>query len=120
MPDHARETGIAMEKTYQFMLWLIPTVEKFPRSLKFSLGDRVLNAGMEVLEGIIDATYSRKKVFILRQTNLTIEKLRVLFRLTMGLRVITPKKYEFAIRSLDEIGRLIGGWMKSSHAAETP
>ena len=56
MPDHSRQTGIAMEKTYQFMLWLVPTVEKFPRSLKFSLGDRVLNAGIAVLEGIIDAT----------------------------------------------------------------
>ena len=25
MPDHARQTGIAMEKTYPFMLWLVPT-----------------------------------------------------------------------------------------------
>ena len=70
-----------MEKTCRFMLWLIPPVEKFPRSLKFSLGDRVLNAGMAVLEGLIDATCSRKKVFTLRQTGLTVEKLRVLCRL---------------------------------------
>ena len=27
MPDHARQTGIAMEKTYPFMLWLVLTVE---------------------------------------------------------------------------------------------
>ena len=39
MPDHARQTGIAMDKTCQFMLWLIPTVEKFPQSLKFSFGN---------------------------------------------------------------------------------
>jgi len=26
------EQGIALERFYQFVLWLIPTVEKFPRS----------------------------------------------------------------------------------------
>ena len=30
--DHARQTGPALEKAYQFVLWLVPTVEKFPRS----------------------------------------------------------------------------------------
>jgi len=25
---------------FQFLLWLIPTIEKFPRSQKFLLGDR--------------------------------------------------------------------------------
>ena len=39
MPDHTRQTGITMEKTYPFMLWLVSTVEKFLQSLKFSLGN---------------------------------------------------------------------------------
>ena len=26
---------------YRFLLWLVPTVEKFPRSQKFLLGDRI-------------------------------------------------------------------------------
>ena len=42
MPEAAKQSGIALEKTYQFMLWLMPTVEKFPRSQKFPLGDRML------------------------------------------------------------------------------
>lgn len=32
--DHARRTGPALEAMYRFMLWLVPTVEKFPRSQK--------------------------------------------------------------------------------------
>ena len=39
--DHAKQTGIALEKAYRFTLWLIPTVEKFPRTQKFLLGDRL-------------------------------------------------------------------------------
>ncbi len=41
LPDHSRKTGIALEKTYQFLLWLIPTVEKFPKSQRFLLGDYI-------------------------------------------------------------------------------
>src|SRR4051812_2058784 len=44
---------------YRFLLWLIPAVEKFPRSQKFLLGDRIQNAGLEVLERLIEATYTR-------------------------------------------------------------
>jgi len=31
--DNARRTGPAVEAMYQFMLWLVPTVERFPRGV---------------------------------------------------------------------------------------
>ena len=39
--DNARRTGPALEATYQFLLWLVPTLDKFPRQQKFVLGDRI-------------------------------------------------------------------------------
>jgi hypothetical protein len=56
MPEAAKQSGIALEKTYQFMLWLMPTVEKFPRSQKFPLGDRMQGAALDILEGLVEAT----------------------------------------------------------------
>ncbi|MGH6897203.1 MAG: type II toxin-antitoxin system prevent-host-death family antitoxin [Geminicoccaceae bacterium] len=41
------------------MLWLVPTVEKFPRSQKFLLGDRIQSTALDVLERLIEATYTR-------------------------------------------------------------
>ena len=35
---------------HRFILWLIPTVEKFPRSQKFLLGDRIQAIAFEVLD----------------------------------------------------------------------
>jgi hypothetical protein len=32
MIDHSRRTGAAIEAHYQFLVWLMPTVGKFPRS----------------------------------------------------------------------------------------
>ena len=56
MPEATKQSGIALEKTYQFMLWLMPTVEKFPRSQKFPLGDRMQGAALDILEGLVEAT----------------------------------------------------------------
>lgn len=40
MESVSRQTAPVLEKMYQFVLWLVPTVEKLPRSQKFLLGDR--------------------------------------------------------------------------------
>ena len=76
--DSSRRTGPALEKAYQFALWLVPTVEKFPRSHKFVLGDRIQQRALDMIEGLIEATYTRDRGRILSGVNLRIEKLRYL------------------------------------------
>jgi hypothetical protein len=115
--DHGRQTGPALEATYRFLLWLVPAVEKFPRSQKFLLGDRIQATALDVLERLIEATYTRARRPMLAAANLGIEKLRLLFRLSFDLKFLDMRRYEHAARSLDEIGRLIGGWRKASDAA---
>ena len=112
-----RPTGPALEAMYRFMLWLVPTVEKFPRSQKFLLGDRIQSTALDVLEGLIEATYTRTRGRMLSTANLGVEKLRLLFRLSFDLKFLDMRRYEHAARSLDEIGRMIGGWRKASDAA---
>ncbi len=116
--DNARGTGPVVEKTYQFLAWLIPTVEKFPRSQRFLLGDRIQVTALDVLEQLIEATYTRARERQLGRANLGIEKLRFLFRLSVDLRYLDKRRYEHAARSLDEIGRLVGGWKRLRRAAK--
>jgi hypothetical protein len=116
--DKSRQTGPALEQTYQFILWLIPTVEKFPRDRKFLLGDRIHATALDVLEGLIEATYTKGRDRVLGRVNLAIEKLRFLVRLSMDLKCLDTRRYEFAARNLDEIGRQVGGWMKANRAAQ--
>ena len=117
--DHARRMGPALERMYQFQLWLVPTVEKFPRSQTFLLGDRIQTTALDVLEGLVEATYTRERTHLLDRVNLGIEKLRFLFRLAMDLRHLDMRRYEHSARSLDEIGRLVGGWRKAQDAHAT-
>jgi len=39
--------------------------------------------------------------------------LRVFLRLTLDVKAINQKKYITLQQALDEIGRMLGGWMKS-------
>ena len=112
MESVSRQTAPVLEKAYQFVLWVVPTVEKFPRAQKFLIGDRIQTAAMDVMEYLIEAAYSREKLAILNRANLQLEKLRYLFRLAFDLRLLDMRRYEFASRALDEIGRMLGGWLK--------
>ena len=72
--DRARRTGPALEAVYQFVLWLVPTVERFPRSQRFLLGDRLQTTALDVLERLIEATYTRARRPHPAAANLGIEK----------------------------------------------
>ncbi|HRL75975.1 MAG TPA: hypothetical protein PLC86_09565 [Candidatus Accumulibacter phosphatis] len=70
-----------------------------------------------MLDGLTDANYSRDCTPALMQVNLRLERLRLLFRFSLDLHLLDPRRYEFAARAIDEIGRLVGGWIKASRAA---
>ena len=83
--DRARTTGAALEAHYRFVVWLVPTLERFPRSQKFLLGDRMQHTALDVLERLIEATYTRRRGGQLALANIGIEKLRFLCRLAHDL-----------------------------------
>ena len=91
-PDRARSTGAALKTHYRFMLWLIPAVERFPRDRKFLLGDRIQSTALDVLERLIEATYTRRRINHLAGANPGLEKPRFLFRLAHDLHTIDQRR----------------------------
>ena len=117
MADNSKRTGAAVEAHYQFLVLLFPAVEKFPKSHKFTLSDRIETIALNVLEALIEATYTRDRADALRRGNLGIEKLRFLIRLAADLRLLDRRRYEHAARTLDDTGRLIGIVRHRAHEA---
>ena len=70
MADGAQRTGPALESMYRFVLWLAPAVDGFPRRQKFLLGDRLQTTALDVLERLIEATYTRDRQTHLAAANL--------------------------------------------------
>ena len=100
--DGARGTGPALEAHYRFLLWLVPMVERFPRSQKFLLGDRTQATVLGVLDSLIEATCTRQRGPHLACANLGLEKLRFLMRLAHDLGHPDHRRCEHAARCVDE------------------
>ncbi len=85
----------AVTKLYDYILWMIPKLEKFPRSQKFLIADRIENTLLDSLDILIEAAYSRNNYHLLNTANLKLEKLRYLVRLSNDLKLINLKGYEY-------------------------
>jgi len=105
------------EKTYELILWLYPTVNKFPKPQRFVLGQQIENAILKILQGIIEANQERNKIPYLKQISVELDKLRILIRLSKDLKFISIKQYGFVANKVNEIGKMLGGWIKSNNRA---
>ncbi len=101
-----------ISKVHDLMLWLMNQIPKFPRSHRFVLGDRIENMSLDVLELLIEGAYSRDKKGLLKRASIQLEKLRYLIRISKDLNFLSLKQYEFVAAQIDEIGRMVGGWLR--------
>ena len=112
MPATRDEDLPVFVRWVEFVKWLLPTTEKFPKRVRFTFTSRIDNLALDVVENLVEARYTRNKTEGLNAINLKLERLRVLLRLCHEVQVLPHKSYEFAMRSLDEVGRMVGGWIK--------
>ena len=72
------------------------------------------NSLLEILKNIIQANHERNKTDVLKQISVELDKFRYLYRLTKDLKFINIKQYQFGAEKINEIGKMLGGWMKSA------
>ena len=103
-------------KTYDLILWSCNHTCRFPRNHRFVLGERIERTLYDLLETLIEAKYSRARAPQLQRANLHLEILRFQMRLAKDLQCLKVESYAFAAKAIDDIGKLIGGWLKSDKA----
>ena len=101
-----------MEKTYAFVLWLLPKVENFPRSYRFSVGERLVSTALDLLVSLVEASYATDKKSALEVASRKANALRYLPRMSKDLHLLTLDSYKFVSIRIEEISRMIGGWQK--------
>lgn len=106
---------IIYQKTYDFLLWLYPVINKFPKSQRFVLGQRIENKTLDLLRSMIIANTERDKFIILTRASVELDELRILIRLSKDLHFINIKQYGVVAEKMNEIGRLLAGWTRSQH-----
>jgi hypothetical protein len=107
-----------LTRTDDFIKWFLPKIEKFPRNYKFLFGDRLVEIQFDVLENLIEAYYRKEKIANLRAANIGVEKLLHLLQISTEMRLLSFDQLEYATRSLNQIGSMIGGkLLKTGRAA---
>ena len=105
----------AVQSCHKMMLWMIPQLDKFPRSRRFTLGERIEQSMLGVLSLLIEATYAKRgKPRLLEQVNTSLTVLKHLWRLAFELGTIAKKQYGFGAGLMLDLGQQIGGWQKAS------
>ena len=99
-------------KVYDFTLWLLPKVEQFPRSYRFTVGERVVATVLDLLVLLVEAAYATEKLPTIENAGRRANVLRYLLRLRKDLRLLSLDSYKFAAGRLEEISRMVGGWQK--------
>lgn len=105
---------IIYQKHYDLMLYSFPIIGRFPKEQRFVLGQQIENAMLDIGQMIVHANKLRNKREKLYELDIALEKLRFLIRLSKDLKMMSISKYGHHCERIDEIGKLLGGWLKSS------
>ena len=103
------------KKAYELYKTLYECLKSFPRQDRYSLGAKCEDAILGMLEGIMLASQLSKaeKLPILQRASAKLNLLRVYVRLAKEVRALDNKKYLILQEDIDEIGRMLGGWLRS-------
>jgi len=102
----SNEPAVVVQRAYDWALWIIPKVEKFPKSYRFPIGQSLVTASLELLMNLVDATYQARNAGSLAAAVREVNRIRYLMRLAKDLRVINLAAHEFASKAMDEVGRM--------------
>ncbi len=104
------------KKTYDLYKDFYSFRNGVPKQDRFTIWQKCENIILEVLENIIYASQLSKaeKLPILQKASVKLNFLRVFLRLCKETKILDSKKYIRLEENVDEIGRMLGGWIKSS------
>lgn len=104
------------QKTYETYKTFYQYLIHFPKKDRYTLGQRGENALLDLLESIIQASQLSKaeKLPILQKASIKLDQMKVFVRLYKDLKILDNKKYLSLEARLQEIGKILGGWIKSS------
>lgn len=88
-------------------------LRQFPRSERHVLSQEIRQTMWSLLRLIIICNRRYHKKTTLQDLDGELDLLRSQIRLAQELKFLAFKQYEVWSRLLDEIGRMIGGWLKS-------
>jgi hypothetical protein len=104
-----------IQKTYDLYKTNYEYTKAFPKSDKYALGEKTKLLILDMLELLIEAEAAKRewKEPVLEKVSNKLGVLKMIFRLAHEIKILDGKKYLQVTEQSLEIGRMLGGWLKS-------
>jgi hypothetical protein len=115
-----------VQKSYDLCAGLYAHVHRFPRAERGLLGRVILEDALALLVSLTVANRRTEKAETLREASGRLDALRITLRLGKRLGFVSNGGYADLAKATDEVGRMLGGWLKYEqegarvHAGEPP
>ncbi|HAL49932.1 TPA: diversity-generating retroelement protein Avd [Candidatus Uhrbacteria bacterium] len=102
------------KKTYDLYKILNSIRASIPKQDRYTLWQRTEQITLDLIELFFEAAelYEIQKLPTLEKASVKLNLLRVFIRLSFDTKSIDGKKYTAIQQRIDEIGRMLGGWIK--------
>ena len=102
-----------LQKIFDMMDYGYKALQQFPKSEKFALATDIKHSMNVLLRRCIEAQKKYYKKTTLQDMDVEIATLKAYIRLSFQLGFLSSKKYEIWSDMVVEIGKMLGGWLKS-------
>ena len=108
-----------LQKIFDMMEYGYAALAQYPKSEKFALVTDIKRSMDTMLERAIEAQKKYYKKTTLQELDVEVMKLKAYLRLSQNLGFLPMKKYEIWSEKVVEIGKMLGGWLKSVNQKST-
>jgi hypothetical protein len=120
MPARAENLIPIVQKSYDLCTGLYTYVNRFPRAQRGLLGRVMIEDVLQMLVQITLANRRSDRTGALEEASARLDALRITMRLSQRLGFLSNGGYEDLSREIDEVGRMLGGWMKYEASPRAP
>jgi len=107
-----KEYLLIQKKVKDLIKYILIMSKQFPRYEKYLLADTIRKLSIELLEIVITINKKYYKKTTFSELDIKHAKLRELINVAYELRYIDIKKYKTSQIIVDEVGKMIGAWIK--------
>jgi hypothetical protein len=104
-----------LHKVYELYKLFYEYNQHLPQKDRYCIGQKCEKLILEILELIISTiqVIGKEKLKSLKKASIKLNVLRIIVRLAKDVKALDFKKYLMLQEKIDEIGKMLGGWIKS-------
>lgn len=105
-------------RTFDLLAWLIPMTHHFPKNLRHSFTQRLLDAAFDLRERLEEANLRRGAARHERliAADEALARMRLYLRLAFRFGWMSEGQFHHVAKMEVEVGRLLGAWLKGTPA----